>query len=153
MLKEHIRADMIAAMKAKDNVKTQTLRGCLAAFTNELVAKNKKPTDELTDPEIVVVLKRLTKQRKDSIEQFTAGNRPELAAKESEELHIIESYLPAGASREEIEKIAKAKIAEHSVIDSSGTGKLIGAIMKEFDGRADGNDVREVLSSLLPHRL
>ncbi len=149
MLKDQIRADMVAAMKAKENVKTQTLRGCIAAFTNDLVAKNRKPTDNLTEAEMIAVLKRLAKQRKDSIEQFTAGNRPELAAKESEELKIIESYVPQGASREEIEKVARVKIAELGITDATGTGKLTGAIMKEFAGRADGNDVKDVLASLL----
>ena len=149
MLKDQIRADMVAAMKAKENVKTQTLRGCIAAFTTDLVAKNRKPTDNLTEAEMIAVLKRLAKQRKDSIEQFTAGNRPELAAKESEELKIIESYVPQGASREEIEKVARVKIAELGITDATGTGKLTGAIMKEFAGRADGNDVKDVLASLL----
>ncbi len=149
MLKDQIRADMIAAMKAKEAVRVDTLRGCLSAFTNELVAKGKKPTDEITDAEIVTVLKRLGKQRKDSIEQFTTGNRPELATKEAEELKIIEAYLPANASRADIERVAKAKINELGVIDSSGIGKLTGAIMKEFSGTADGTDVREVLAKLL----
>lgn len=149
MLKDQIRADMVAAMKAKEDIKTQTLRGCLSAFTNELVAKGRKPIDELTEPEMVAVLKRLAKQRKDSIEQFTAGNRPDLAEKESAELKIIEAYLPQGAPREEIEKVARAKMAEMGIIDKSGMGKLTGAIMKEFGGTADGNDVREVLASLL----
>ena len=149
MITQQIRSEIGAAMKAHDSIRLETLRGAVTAFTNELVAKGKKPTDEITDAEIVTVLKRLGKQRKDSIEQFTTGNRPELATKEAEELKIIEAYLPANASRADIERVAKAKINELGVIDSSGIGKLTGAIMKEFSGTADGSDVREVLAKLL----
>ncbi len=149
MLLQKIRDDMKESMKAKDSLRTQTLRGALAAFTNELVSKNMKPTDEVTDAMAVIVLKRLAKQRKDSAEQFTVGGRPELAEKEIAELKMIEAYLPQGASKEEIEKVAKAKMAELGVTDKSGIGKLTGAIMKEFAGAADGNDVREVLQKLL----
>ena len=149
MLTQKIREDMKTAMKARDNLKVQTLRGALAAFTNELVAKGKKPTDEVDDAMVVLVLKRLGKQRKDSAEQFEKGGRAELAAKEMAELAIIEEYLPQGASQQEIEKVAKEKMAMLGVTDASGIGKLTGVVMKEFAGRADGNDVKEVLQKLL----
>jgi hypothetical protein len=148
MLTQQIRTDMTAAMKAKDDLKRDTLRGALAAFTNELVAKGRKPTEEVSDQDAVTVLKRLAKQRKDSTEQFTAGGRPELAEKEMSELKIIEAYLPQTAGRDEIEKVARAKMAELGIADASGVGKLTGAIMKEMAGRADGNDVKEVVASL-----
>ncbi|MDP3645872.1 MAG: GatB/YqeY domain-containing protein [bacterium] len=148
MLTQKVRADMMAAMKARDALRLETLRGALSAFTNELVAKNRKPTDELADPEAVTVLKRLAKQRQDSAEQFTAGGRAELATKEMSELGIIKEYIPAGASKDEIEKVARAKMAELGITDQSGIGKLTGAVMKEFAGRADGNDVKEVVASL-----
>ena len=125
-----------------------TLRGAIAAFTNELVAKGKKPTDEVDDAMAVTVLKRLAKQRKDSVEQFTKGGRTELAAKESSELKLIETYLPQTASREEIEKVARAKKEEMGVTDAAGMGKLTGAVMKEFGGNADGGDVKAVIASL-----
>jgi uncharacterized protein YqeY len=149
MTKEKIREDLKDAMRAKDQVRVDTLRGALAAFTNELVAKGKKPTDELTEDEQIAVLKRLGKQRTDAIEQFTKGNRPELAAKEAVELELIKAYLPQMASREDIEKVAKAKIAELGAVDAAAIGKLTGAIMKELGGRADGNDVKAVIQSLL----
>ena len=151
MLAQQIRTDMMAAMKAKDDIRRNTLRGALSAFTNELVAKGKKPTDEMDDATAVSVLKRLAKQRKDSAEQFAAGGRAELAEKELKELKIIEGYLPQTAGREEIEKVARAKMTELGVADASGIGKLTGAVMKEFAGRADGNDVKDVISSLLNH--
>ena len=149
MITQQIRSEISVAMKARDQVRLDTLRGAVTAFTNELVAKGRKPTDELSDAEAVAVLKRLAKQRKDSMEQFEKGGRAELAAKEGQELKIIEAYLPQTASREDIEKVAKAKIAELGVIDASGMGKLMGAIIKEFAGNADGNDVKEVVAQLL----
>jgi len=149
MLAKKIRTDMIAAMKAKDDLRVQTLRGALAAFTNELVAKGRKPTEELDDKDVVVVLKRLAKQRKEAAEVYEKGGRAELAEKELNELKIIEEYLPQMVSREEIEKVARAKKEELGVADVSGAGKLTGAVMKEFGGTADGQVVKEVVASLL----
>ena len=139
---------MKTAMKAHDDLRVQTLRGAMAAFTNELVAKGMKPTDEVTDDMAVSVLKRLAKQRKEAADVYTKGNRPELAAKETSELKILETYMPQMASAEEIEKVARAKMAEAGVTDASGMGKLTGVIMKEFAGRADGQAVKEVLAKL-----
>ncbi len=139
---------MTAAMKAKDDLKRDTLRGALSAFTNELVAKGRKPTEELADNDAVTVLKRLGKQRKEAAEVYEKGGRSELAEKELSELKIIEEYLPQTANREEIEKVARAKKDALGVTDASGVGKLTGAVMKEFAGRADGNDVKEVVASL-----
>lgn len=147
MLVHTIKEDMKTAMKAKDDLRVQTLRGAIAAFTNELVAKGKKPTDDVDDALALTVLKRLAKQRKDSVEQFTKGNRPELAEKESKECAIIESYLPQQATREEILKVAETKKAELNV-DESGKGKLMGIVMKELGGNADGGLVKEVVESL-----
>lgn len=149
MIKNTIKEDLKGAMRAKDQVRVDTLRGALAAFTNELVAKGRKPTDELTDDEQLTVLKRLGKQRQDSIEQFTKGGRAEMAAKEATELEIIKAYLPQMASKEDIEKVAKAKIAEMGADGPAAIGKLTGAIIKELGGRADGGDVKAVLQSLL----
>lgn len=148
MLIQQIREDMKAAMKAKDQVKLDTLRGAITAFTNELVAKGKKPTDEVDDAMAITVLKRLAKQRKDSIEQFTKGGRTELADKETAELKVIEGFLPAGVSKADIEKVARAKKEELGINDPSGMGKLMGAVIKEFAGGADGGDVKDVVSSL-----
>lgn len=145
MLAQKIRSDMTAAMKAKDDLRVQTLRGALAAFTNELVAKGRKPTEELADNDAIIVLKRLGKQRKEAAEQYEKGGRKELADKESTELKIIEEYMPQMAGREEIEKVARAKIAE-GITDA---GKLTGAVMKEFAGRANGGDVKEVVTKVL----
>ncbi|OGG50783.1 hypothetical protein A2763_02560 [Candidatus Kaiserbacteria bacterium RIFCSPHIGHO2_01_FULL_54_36] len=149
MLNQTIRTDMTAAMKARDSLRVDTLRGALAAFTNELVAKGRKPTEEIADADAITVLKRLAKQRKEAADVYTKGNRVELAEKELNELKIIEEYLPQGASREEIEKVARAKKEELGITDASGAGKLTGAVMKELAGQADGNLVKEVVQSVV----
>lgn len=149
MITAQIREDMKAAMKAKNDLSRDTLRGALSAFTNELVAKGRKPTEELADAEAIAVLKRLAKQRKDAAEQYEKGGRPELAEKENAELAIIQAYLPQTAGRDEIERVARAKMQEIGLTDSSGAGKLTGAVMKELAGRADGTDVQAVVASLL----
>lgn len=140
---------MTAAMKAKDALRVDTLRGALSAFTNELVAKGKKPTEELPDADAVTVLKRLSKQRKEAAEVYTKGGRAELAEKELNELKVIEEYLPQMASAEEIEKVARAKMSEMGAVDAAGIGKLTGVIMKEFGGNADGQTVKAVLAKLV----
>ncbi len=149
MLSQEIRTQMIAAMKAKDQIRVDTLRGALAAFTNELVSKGKKPAEEISDDEAMTVLKRLGKQRADALEQYAKGGRQELADKEAAEKKIIEEFLPQMASREEIEKVAREKMSGVDTADKAAVGKLIGAVMKEFVGRADGNDVRAVIQTLL----
>ncbi len=148
-LHTQIRDEVKTAMLAKDTVRLNTLRGLLAAFTNEAVAKKKKPSDELTDEEALDVIKRAVKQRKDSIEQFRKGNREDLAVSEEAELAILSTYLPVQVSKEEILKVAEAKKIEVGVTDKSGMGKLMGAVMKELKGNADGNDVKAVIESIL----
>lgn len=144
-----LRENLKDAMRAKDQLRVDTLRGVLSAFTNELVAKGRKPTDELSGDEMLAVMKRLAKQRKDSIEQFEKGGRPEMAEKEKAELAIIEAYLPRAASEEEVEKAAREAIAEAGQVDQAAAGKLTGAVMKKLGGNADGALVRTVLARLL----
>lgn len=147
-LHEELKAGIMSAMKAKDEVRLRTLRSLSTAMTNEVVAKKRKPDEFLTDEEAMAVLKRAASQRKDSIEQFNKGGRPELAEPEAEELAIIQEYLPAQMSRAQVEEIAKAKIAELNA-DKSKMGILMGAVMKETKGGADGTLVKEVIESLL----
>ncbi len=149
MLHLQIKEQIKDAMRAKDELRKEVLRGILTAFVNELVATRRTPQEILEDEHCFAVLKRLVKQRKDSAEQFEKGGRPELAEKEKKELLIIEEFLPKNMSREEIKKIALAKKAELGVVDKSGMGKFIGAVMKECKGAADGNDVKAVVEELL----
>ncbi|HWB34086.1 MAG TPA: GatB/YqeY domain-containing protein [Candidatus Paceibacterota bacterium] len=136
------------AMRAKDATKLAVLRGISAAATNEAVAKGKGPDGQLSDDELMTVIIRAGKQRKDSIEQFTAGGRPELAETEKAELAIIETLLPAQMSRDEIVAAAQAKAAEMGVTDKTGANKLMGMLMKDLKGKADGNDVKAVVDQM-----
>lgn len=148
MLQDSIKSQIKEAMMAKDAVRLEVLRGISAAATNELVAKGRKPQDQLTDEELIAVITRLSKQRKDSIDQFTKGGRMDLVTEEQAQLAIIETFLPKMMSQDEIRPIAIAKKEALGVADKSGLGKLVGAVMGELKGKADGNDVKAVVESL-----
>ena len=147
-LHEQIKGEVKQAMLAKDTVKLSVVRGMISAFTNELVATGKMPQDILDDAGVLKVIKKLANQRKDSIDQFEKGGRPELAEGERAELAILEKYLPVLMSREEIKKVAVAKKEALGVTDKAKAGQLTGAIMKELAGQADGNDVKAVVDEL-----
>jgi len=148
MIYDQIKNELKEAMRAKDEVRLTTIRGLLSAFTNELLVQKMKPGESPSDDLVLSVIKRAVKQRKDSIEQFEKGGRPELAESEKAELTILEAYLPQTMSKEDIKKIAEAKKAEMGIEDKSKAGQLMGAIMKETAGQADGADVKEVVDSL-----
>lgn len=148
MLHEQIKNGIKEAMMAKDALRLKTFRAMSAAFTNELVAKNKKPNEMLADDEALIVITRLSKQRKDSIEQFKKGNREDLVKEEEAELSIFETYLPKLMDRTEVEKIARAKKEELGIADTTKKGILMSALMKDLKGKADGAVVKEVVDSL-----
>jgi uncharacterized protein YqeY len=143
-----IKSELKESMMARDEVKLRTVRSMLTAFTNELVATGKKPQDMLDDAGVLTVIKRLAKQRKDSITQFDAAGRTELSQVEKEELVILESYLPTLMSQDEIRPLAEAKKAEMGITDKAKMGMLVGALIKELQGKADGPDVKAVVESL-----
>ena len=143
-LKEAIKT----AMKNRDAVRLSVLRGLSAAATNEAIAKGKGPDALLADDELMTVIIRAGKQRKDSIEQFEKGGRPELAESEKAELAIIEELLPKQMSRDEIVAAAKAKAAELGITDKSKANQLMGMLMKDLKGKADGTVVKEVVDGL-----
>jgi uncharacterized protein YqeY len=147
-LHESLRDSLKAAMKAKDLVTLATVRNIMTACTNELVATGKTPQDKLEDSEVLAVIKRLAKQRKESIVQYEAAGRPDLAEPEKLELTVLEAYLPELMTADQIRPIAEAKKAELDVTDKSKMGILVGAIMKELAGKADGSDVKTVVESL-----
>src|SRR3989339_842828 len=126
-LHEQIKNEIKEAMKARDEIRLATVRSVSAAMTNELVAKRMKPDEMLSDEEVLAVIKRLVKQRQDSIEQFRAGDREDLASAEEAELNILKVYLPAQMSVEQIRSIAEAKKAEMGVTDKTKLGILVGA--------------------------
>lgn len=148
MLQEQIQKGIKEAMMAKDTVRLETLRAMIAGFTNELVAKGRKPNEMLSDEEALAVIARLSKQRKDSIEQFRKGNREDLVKVEEAQLAILETYLPKQMERGEVEKIARAKKEELGVTDAAKKGMLMSALMKELKGKADGGVVKEAVDSL-----
>jgi uncharacterized protein YqeY len=148
-LHEQIKGEVKNAMKEKNQVKLTAVRGLLAAFTNELVAKKKKPDELLTDEEVLAVIKRAANQRKDSIGQFKAGGRPELAEAEEAELAYLEVYLPKLMSKEALQPIVANKIKELNIADKSKLGQLIGALAKDLKGQADGADIKAVAEELL----
>ena len=144
-----IQAELKDALRAKDEVRLRTVRSMLTAFTNELVAKGKKPSEVLDDDGVLEVIRRLAKQRNESIVQFEQGGREDLAQIEKDELAVLQGYLPKMMSPEEIEPLVKAKIEELGVTDKSGVGKLIGALMKDLKGKADGSTIKEIAEKLL----
>lgn len=147
-LHESIKSSLKEALKAKEEVRLRTVRSMITAFTNEAVATGGTPQTMLTDDQVLAVIKRLAKQRKESIVQYEAANRPELAAPEKDELVVLEGYLPQMMSQDEIRPIAEAKKAELGIDDKSKMGMLMGAIIKELAGKADGGDVKAVVESL-----
>lgn len=148
MLYDEIKSSLKESMLAKDKVRLETIRAIIAAFTNDLVTKNRKPSEMLSDDEALAVIARLVKQRKDSIEQYAKGNRDDLVKEESAQLVILETYLPKMMERSEVEKIARAKKEELSINDATKKGLLMSFLMKDLKGKADGSLVREVVDSL-----
>lgn len=147
-MQEKIKVALKAAMMAKESDKVMVLRGITAAFTNELVAQGRPPQEPLSDDDCMKVIKRLAKQRKDSIDQFIAGGREDLAESEKTELAIIETFLPAQMSEAEIEEKVKAKLAE-APIDPTKKGQFVGTMMKELGSTADGALVKQVIDRLV----
>lgn len=145
---EQIQNQIPEAMRAKDRVRLTTLRGVLAAFTNEAVALKRTPKDKLSDTEATAVIKRLVKQRKDSIEQFEKGGRADLAENEKAELKILEGYLPAQMSEEQVREIVLKKKEEMGA-DKSKMGIFMGAVIKEIADQADGALVKKVVEETL----
>ncbi|MFA6300970.1 MAG: GatB/YqeY domain-containing protein [Candidatus Paceibacterota bacterium] len=148
MLHEQIKNGIKEAMMAKDALRLKVFRSMSAAFTNELVAKNKKPNEMLADEEALAVISRLAKQRKDSIEQFKKGNREDLVKEEESELAILETFLPKLMEKSEVEKIAKQKKDELGINDATKKGMLMSALMKDLKGKADGSMVKEAVDAL-----
>ncbi len=147
-LQETIKGSLKEAMMAKDTVRTMVIRGLMTAFMNELVATGRTPQSELVDEEALTVIRRAVKQRKDSIDQFTTAGRADLADNEKAELEVLEKYLPAMMPREQVLAAAEAKKTELGITDKAKMGMLMGALMKDLKGKADGDVVKEVVEGL-----
>jgi uncharacterized protein YqeY len=147
-----IEKDIIVAMKARDGERTTALRMVKTALKNREIEK-RAPLDEA---ESLQILTTLIKQRRDSIEQFTKGNRPELAAKEASEIELIEGYMPKAAGEQEIRKLVEETLAELAVSGTDLGPKDMGTAMKAVQARiqaagvrADGRQVSEIVKGEL----
>ena len=150
-----IKGQVKEAMIAKDTVRLSVVRGLLAAFVNEAVAKRMPPDAELSDEMAMSVIERQAKQRKDSIEQFEKGGRADLAEDEKAELAVLETYLPTQMTEDEITAFVKAKQQELSLNPATAematkekSGQFTGLIMKDLKGKADGMVVKKAVDSL-----
>ena len=147
-LHEKIRNNIKESMKSGDKIRLEVMRGLVTAFTNELEATARTPQDMLTDEEAIKVITRASKQRKDSIEQFTKGGRTDLVDVETDQLHILEEFLPKLMEESEIEEVVNTKLAELTVKDLTKKGMFMASIMKDLKGKADGALVKEVVDRL-----
>ena len=143
---EQIQKDIVESMKSKQELRLSTLRMAKSALKNKEIDK-RAPLDE---KEEIAVLSTLIKQRKDSIEQFTKGNRPELAQKEADEIVIIEGYMPKAIGEDEIVATVKAVIAEMGSPTLKDMGTVMKTAMARFGGaRVDGKLVSETVKKEL----
>jgi uncharacterized protein YqeY len=145
-LQQQIKENIKQAMLAKEPIKLEVLRGMSTAFMNELVAKGRKPQDELTDEEAQAVITRIGKQRKDSIEQFEKAGRADLADEEKAQYSFIEEYLPQLMSEEEINAYINTKKAEG--LDTTQKGLVMKTLMQDLKGKADGQLVKKIIDAL-----
>lgn len=140
--------DLKNAMREKNTVRLNVVRGLLSAFVYELVAQKRPAESELKSEEEIAIVSRAVKQRKDAIEQFEKGGRADLADSERAELTILQKYLPDMMDRDAIKPLALAKMQELGITDKSKAGQLTGALMKDLKGKADGGDVKAVVDAL-----
>jgi len=151
-LQQRIEQDTIAAMKERQQARVEVLRMVKSAIKNKEIEKR----SPLSDAEVLQTLTTLIKQRRDSIEQFTKGNRPELADKEAAEIKVIEGYMPQQADESKVRSLVEATIAEMSSAGKRPTPKDMGLVIKDVQSkvaasglRADGRQVSEIVKAEL----
>ena len=148
-LKEKLQADLTEAIRGRDEVKSGTIRMLLSAITNEEVAG--KAAKVLTDAEIITVLSRETKKRREAVEAFTAAKRDDLANKEKAEAVVIAQYLPEQLSEAEIKKMIADAIAETNAAGPAGMGLVMKVLQPKIAGKADGGIVSALVKAALGH--
>ena len=146
-LKEKLQADLTEAIRGRDEVKSGTIRMLLSAITNEEVAG--KAAKVLTDAEIITVLSRETKKRREAVEAFTAAKRDDLANKEKAEAAVIAQYLPEQLSEEVIKKMIAEAIAETNAAGPAGMGLVMKVLQPKIAGKADGGVVSGLVKAAL----
>ena len=145
MLKERLARDLKDAMRAKDTVRLSAVRMLQSAITSE----EKKGAGPLAEDDLVAIVQRQAKQRRDSIQQFEQGDREDLAQRERDELQWIEMYLPAQASDADIHRVVHEIVQRTGATTMKDMGRVMGEAMSELKGVADGNRVRQVVQQLL----
>ena len=146
-LKEKLQADLTEAIRGRDEVKSGTIRMLLSAITNEEVAG--KAAKVLTDAEIITVLSRETKKRREAVEAFTAAKRDDLANKEKAEAAVIAQYLPEQLSEAEIKKMIADTITETNAAGPAGMGLVMKVLQPKIAGKADGGVVSALVKAAL----
>ncbi|MBA3532307.1 MAG: GatB/YqeY domain-containing protein [Ardenticatenales bacterium] len=141
MIKEQLNNDLKEAMRAKEALRRDAIRMMLTALKNAEIEQS----GALSDEEVAVLLQKQAKQRRDSITAYEQGGRPELAAAEQAELEIIESYLPQQLSEEEIRAIVRATIERVGATSAKDIGKVMGPLMGQMRGKADGTLVQRLV--------
>ena len=141
MLHDQIKEKIKESMLARDQVMLASYRAILAGIGTEVTGRGMKPSEMLDDEGVISVITKLVKQRKDAISQFRAAGRNDLADEDQTQLDLFETFLPKMMSEEEI--------AEMGEIDKSKSGMILGALMKDLKGKADGADVKKVVEKLL----
>ena len=146
MLAEQVDSDLKSAMKSREEIKVSTLRMLKAASKNAAIDK-KKP--ELDDTEVLSVIAKLVKQRRESIEEFKKGNRADLVEKEEAEIKILQSYLPQSLTDQEIDKVIVDAIQETGASKRSDMSKVMKLVMQKAAGRADGGLISQKVAAKL----
>jgi uncharacterized protein len=144
-LKKKLEADYRQAMKAGDKLKVSTIRLVLAGVKNEEIDKRA----ELSEEEMLTVLAREARKRKESIEEFGKGGRQDLVDKEQRELTIIEEYMPEQLSEDEVSDLIDKVIAEVGATSAGDLGKVMGKLMPQLKGKADGKKVNQIVRERL----
>ena len=146
-LKEKLQADLTDAIRSRNEVVSGTVRMLLAAITNEEVAG--KAAKVLTDTEIITVLSREAKKRREAVEAYTQAKRDDLASKEKAEAAVIANYLPEQLSEDEIKKLIQAAIAETGAAGAAGMGLVMKVLQPKIAGKADGGVVSGLVKAAL----
>ncbi len=144
---DQITEDIKAAMKARESVKLEALRGIKKELLEAKTAKS--ASEELSDAEVMKILKKMVKQRRDSAQIYTEQGRADLAEGETAQAEVIEKYLPAAMKPEELEAAVKAIIAKVGASSPKDMGKVMGVASKELAGKADGKDISDCVKRLL----
>ncbi|MDX2231558.1 MAG: GatB/YqeY domain-containing protein [Leptolyngbyaceae cyanobacterium bins.349] len=148
-LKDRITEDIKAAMKAQDKIRLETVRSIKKAILEKEVSVRPAGQDALTDTQEAEVLMQLAKQRRDSIAQYQQAQRADLAAKEAQELAILEEYLPEQLSDEEVSQVIDDIIASVGATSPKDMGKVMGPAMQQLKGKTDGKKVQDLVKAKL----